>query len=52
MALQVYMPVSVGKLLATHSLSWLLRPCLLPPKNTKFFKILRHIESLDACMEY
>ena len=28
------------------------RHCLLPPKNPKFFKILRHIESLDICMEY
>jgi hypothetical protein len=27
-------------------------PCLLPPKISKFFKISRHIESLDACMEY
>jgi len=25
---------------------------LLPLQNLKFFKILRHIESLDACMEY
>jgi len=28
------------------------RPCLVPPKNLKFFKISRHIESLDVCMEY
>ena len=30
----------------------MLRPCLLPPKNPKFFKISCHIETLDACMEY
>ena len=27
-------------------------PCLLPRKFYKIFHILRHIESLDACMEY
>jgi len=30
----------------------LFRPCLLPKKFCKIFQILRHIESLDACMEY
>ena len=25
---------------------------LVPFENAKFFKILRHIESLDACMKY
>jgi hypothetical protein len=29
-----------------------LRQCLLPSKFQKFYKIPRHIESLDACMEY
>ena len=29
-----------------------LRPCLVPKKFYKIFQILRHIESLDACMEY
>jgi hypothetical protein len=29
-----------------------LRGCLLPSKFQKFYKILHHIESLDACMEY
>jgi len=28
------------------------RPCLVPKKFCKIFQILRHIESLDACMEY
>jgi len=27
-------------------------PCLVPSKFCKIFYILRHIESLDACMEY
>ena len=31
---------------------YFLRPCLLPSKNTKNFKIPYHIESLDACIEY
>ena len=29
-----------------------LRLCLVPSQNAKFFKILRHIESLDACMKH
>jgi hypothetical protein len=28
------------------------RPCSVAPQNTKFFKISRHIESLDACMKH
>jgi hypothetical protein len=28
------------------------RPCLLAFKNSKFFKISRYIESLDACIKY
>jgi hypothetical protein len=28
------------------------RPCLVPEKFYKIFQILRHIESLDVCMEY
>ena len=30
----------------------LIRYRLVPSQNAKFFKILRHIESLDACMKY
>jgi hypothetical protein len=26
--------------------------CLVAPQNAKFFKIPRHIESLDACMKH
>ena len=33
-------------------MSNVLGPCLLPPKNAKFFKIFHHIESLDTCMKY
>jgi hypothetical protein len=29
-----------------------IRGCLLPSKFQKFYKILRHIESLDTCMKY
>ena len=29
-----------------------LRPCLVPEKFCKIFQILRHIESLGACMKY
>jgi len=29
-----------------------IRPCLFPPKIQKLFKIPRHIESLDVCIEY
>jgi hypothetical protein len=29
-----------------------IRPCLLPKKFYKIFQIPRHIESLEACMEY
>jgi len=29
-----------------------LGPCLVPKKFYKIFQISRHIESLDACMEY
>jgi len=29
-----------------------LRPCLVPEKFCKIFQIFRHIESLDAYMEY
>jgi len=41
----------------SHSLimGWpcqLLGPCLVPKKFYKIFYILRHIESLDACIEY
>ena len=36
----------------TFNIAKLIRPCLLSPYNLKFFKILRHIESLDACMKY
>ena len=28
------------------------RACLAPLRNAKFFKILHHIESLDACMKH
>jgi len=28
------------------------RPCLVPQKFYKIFKIPRHIESLGVCMEY
>jgi len=28
------------------------RPYLIPLQNLIFFKILRHIESLNVCMEY
>jgi hypothetical protein len=28
------------------------RPCSVAPQNAKFFKILRHIESLDVCMKH
>ena len=27
-------------------------PCLVPKKFCKIFQIPRHIESLDACVEY
>ena len=30
----------------------ILRPCLVPNKFCKIFQIPRHIEYLDACMEY
>jgi hypothetical protein len=29
-----------------------LRQCLVPSKFQKFYKILRHIKSLDICMEH
>ena len=29
-----------------------LRPCLVSKKFCKIFQIPRHIESLDACIEY
>ena len=29
-----------------------LRPCLDTPKNPKLYKILRHIEFYDTCIEY
>jgi hypothetical protein len=35
-----------------HQLLNKLGPCLLSFKIQKFFKILRHIESLGVCMEY
>jgi hypothetical protein len=28
------------------------RQCLVPSKFQKFYKISRHIKSLDACMEH
>ena len=35
-----------------RSSSLCLQPCLVPKKFCKNFEILRHIESLDACIEY
>jgi hypothetical protein len=43
--------VKVG-ILCPRVINRLLRPCLVPRKFCKIFQILRHIESLDTCMEY
>ena len=41
------------QLVTNHGrLSTRLAPCLVPRKFYKIFHIFRHIESLDACMEY
>ena len=45
-------PLAVWPMGAEQPLNAKLGPCLVAPKNTKFFKILRHIESLDAYMKH
>ena len=44
--------VNVAAYVMDGMVAFYLRPCLVPKKICKIFQILRHIESLDACMEY